>query len=256
MTVARHAVRTAVVLAAGRGTRLGRLGTQIPKGFLKLGDKPIIEESIDKLVAVGVERVVIVTGHLESFYRELAARRTGLIETVENPRYADSGSFYSLWLALEYLSAAGFAGPFLLLESDLVYEPRALEEVLVDPHEDVILLSGPTGSGDEVWVETDADARLVTMSKDRGRLGADVAGELVGITRVSLALAEELRRQGDGLLARFPMAEYETGGLVEVGTRRPVYCRRVDGLAWAEIDDENHLARARRILASLSGFLS
>ena len=248
MTAARHPIQTAVILAAGMGTRLGKLGTEIPKGFLKLGDKPIIEESIDKLVAIGVKRVVIVTGHLASSYRELAARRAGLIETVQNPRYADSGSYYSLWLALDHLAAANHAGSFLLLESDLVYEPRALEEVMADPHEDVILLSGPTGSGDEVWVETDDDGWLVTMSKDRSRLGAEVAGELVGITRVSPALAEELRRHGENLLARFPKAEYETGGLVEVAARRPVHCRRVDGLVWAEIDDENHLARARRML--------
>lgn len=250
MTAAKHLVETAVILAAGMGTRLGKLGAEIPKGYLKLGDKPIIEESLDKLVAVGVRRVVVVTGHLARFYRELAARRAGLVETVDNPKYAESGSFYSLWLALDHLAAAHHAGSFLLLESDLVYESRALDEVLADPHEDVILLSGPTGSGDEVWVETDAEGRLVAMSKDRSRLGAGVGGELVGITRVSAALADELRRQGADLMARSPKAEYETGGLVAVAARRSVHCRRVDGLAWAEIDDENHLARARGMLPS------
>jgi choline kinase len=85
------------------------------------------------------------------------------------------------------------------------------------------------------------------MSKDRSRLGAEVAGELVGIARVSAALAGELRRHGDDLLMRSPEAEYETGGLVEIAARRPVHCRRVDDLVWAEIDDENHLAQARRL---------
>jgi 2-aminoethylphosphonate-pyruvate transaminase len=231
---------------------LGKLGVNIPKGFLKLGEKPIIEESIEKLAAVGVTRIVIVTGHLASFYRGLAARRAGLVETVRNARYADSGSFYSLWLALEHLAAGKSNCPFLLLESDLVYEIRALEEVLEDPHEDVILLSGPTGSGDEVWVEADASGRLVSMSKDRSKLGPEVAGELVGITRVSPGLAEELRRQGEGLLSLQPMAEYETCGLVAAGARRPAYCRRADGLVWAEIDDENHLARARQVFARVT----
>jgi 2-aminoethylphosphonate-pyruvate transaminase len=249
MTSAEHSVQTAVILAAGMGTRLGKRGTEIPKGFLKLGDKTIIEESINKLTAIGITRIVIVTGHLASFYCELAARRAGLIETVHNPRYAQSGSCYSLWLALDHLAAAKHAGSFLLLESDLVYERRALEEVTADSHEDVILLSSPTGSGDEVWVETDGDGRLVTMSKDRSSLRAGIAGELVGITRVSPALAAELRKQGDGLLDRSPKAEYETGGLVAVATRRAVHCRRADGLVWAEIDDENHLARARQLQA-------
>jgi choline kinase len=228
-------VDTAVILAAGRGTRLGTLGAEMPKGFLKLGSRPIIEESLDKLVAVGVRSVVIVTGHLAHFYQKLAAKRRGLVEIVHNSRYTELGSFYSLQVALEHLSAAG---PFLLLESDLVYEPRALDEVLADPNEDVILLSGPTGSRDEVWVETDGDRRLVAMSKDRTALGSPAAGELVGITRVSLKLA--------GVLCSLPPeGEYETGGLVAASKRRPVYCRCVDDLVWAEIDDEKHLARAR-----------
>ncbi len=241
MKAARRPVRTAVILAAGRGTRLGKIGTEIPKGFLKLGDKPIVEESIDKLAAVGVKRVVIVTGHLARFYDELAARRPGLVETAQNPKYVELGSFYSLQVALERLAASGSAGPLLLLESDLVYEPRALTEVLSDPHEDVILLSGPTASGDEVWVETDDDGRLVAMSKDRSRLGKGVAGELVGITRVSPELATLLRDL-------VPDGEYEVGGLVAASKRRPVHCRRIDGLLWAEIDDENHMKRARRLL--------
>ena len=67
-------VRTAVILAAGMGTRLGSIGREIPKGFLRCGDRPILEESIDHLTHDGVERIVIVTGHLREFYDELANR--------------------------------------------------------------------------------------------------------------------------------------------------------------------------------------
>ena len=244
-------METAVILAAGMGTRLGGLGRQAPKGFLKLGANAIIDDSLDRLTAAGVRTAVIVTGHLAAFYRDLAARRAGLVETVHNPRYAETGSFYSLWLALEHLASAREEKAFLLLESDLVYEPRALTEILEDCHEDVILLSGPTGSGDEVWVETDSSGRLLCMSKDRTRLGPGTAGELVGITRVSPGLAHDLRMEAGDLLERNPRAEYETDGLVAVATRRAVFCRTVPNLVWAEIDDERHLARARGLEGSL-----
>jgi choline kinase len=233
---------TAVILAAGRGTRLGKLGMEMPKGFLRLRERPIIEDSLDKLVSVGVRRVVIVTGHLANFYEELAAKQRGLVEIVHNPRYVELGSFYSLQVALECTAGAG---PFLLLESDLVYEPRALDEVLTDPHEDVVLLSGPTASNDEVWVQTDGDGRLVAMSKDRTVLGDLIAGELVGITRVSPGLAAVLRSLP-------PDGEYETGGLVNASKHHPIYCRCVDDLVWAEIDDDKHLARARGLGLNLA----
>jgi choline kinase len=232
----RH-VDIAVILAAGRGTRLGKLGTEMPKGFLRLGERPIIEDSLHKLVAVGVQRVVIVTGHLANFYEELAAKQRGLVEIVHNPRYMELGSFYSLQVALEHTDGAG---PFLLLESDLVYEPRALDEVLAGPHEDVVLLSGPTASNDEVWVQTNGDDRLVAMSKDRTALSDPIAGELVGITRVSPDLATVLRSLP-------PDGEYETSGLVAASKHQPIYCRCVDDLVWAEIDDEKHLARAQKL---------
>jgi choline kinase len=102
----RH-IDTAVILAAGRGTRLGKLGTEMPKGFLKLGDRPIIEDSLHKLVAVGVRSVVIVTGHLVNFYEELAAKQRGLVKIVHNPRYMELGSLYSLQVALEHTARAG-----------------------------------------------------------------------------------------------------------------------------------------------------
>jgi choline kinase len=68
-----HVPDSAVILAAGMGTRLKGIGGEAPKGFLKLGGEPIIVESLRKLERAGITRVVIVTGHLRGFYDELAA---------------------------------------------------------------------------------------------------------------------------------------------------------------------------------------
>ena len=55
-------IRQAVILAAGMGTRLrGELDDR-PKGFIELGERPIIVESLERLRAAGIEDVVIVTG--------------------------------------------------------------------------------------------------------------------------------------------------------------------------------------------------
>lgn len=56
-------VRTAVILAAGIGSRLRNIHNDKPKGFLQLGDKPIIEESIARLVFAGINEIIIVTGY-------------------------------------------------------------------------------------------------------------------------------------------------------------------------------------------------
>jgi len=234
------ALDTAVILAAGCGRRLGEGGTSAPKGFLCLGSRPIIEESLDRLASSGIRRVVIVTGHRAEFYEELRARRSGLVETVHNPRYAESGSMVSLWCARELV-----AHDFLLLESDIIYERRALEVMLASEEPDVLLLSGFTGADDAVFVAVDEDDRLVAMSKDRSELAGRVAGELVGVTKVSRGLRDEMLAHAEARMPQTLHVAYETDALVAAARRRPVHCALVPDLLWAEIDHEEHLARAR-----------
>ena len=62
------AIRTAIILAAGMGVRLKERGKLMPKGCMCLGEKAIVEESVLRLLAVGIERIVIVTGHLAEQY--------------------------------------------------------------------------------------------------------------------------------------------------------------------------------------------
>ena len=231
-----RAPREAVILAAGRGVRLGELGLPRPKGFIELGGQPIIERSLDRLSALGVERVVIVTGHQAQFYRSLAARRPG-IELVHNERYADSGSMYSLYLARDSVR-----GEFLLLESDLIYESRALD-ILRAHAPEALLVSGPTASGDEVYVEASGE-RLTGLSKRRAELTGEVIGELVGISRLSPACLGVMCAHAEPMFRDTLRVEYEQA-LVAAAREMPVACPLVPDLAWAEIDDAQHLERAR-----------
>lgn len=233
------AIHTAVILAAGLGSRLKEHGKTQPKGFLRLGEQPIVEESIQRLRAAGIQRVIIVTGHLREFYEELRERYAELIETVHNIKFAESGSMYSLYCARDRLN-----DDFLLLESDIIYERRALDGVLAFPHDNVVLLSGRTDSGDEVYVEANG-AVIRAMSKDKSRLGTGIAGELVGITKVSRALFAQMVTNAEQAFERTLHLDYETGCLVGVAQHYPVYYHLIPDLLWSEIDDAAHLARAR-----------
>jgi 2-aminoethylphosphonate-pyruvate transaminase len=233
-------VTTAVILAAGMGTRLKDMGRAAPKGFLRLGKKTIIEESLDKLRACGVKKVILVTGHLAEMYDELTAKTGGFAVTIPNKVFADSGSGYSLYTARDILNPKE---DFFLLESDLIYERRALTVLREDPRPDIILLSGKTSSGDEVYVET-RGGNLVAMAKDKTVLGPGIEGELVGISKISAKLYAAYCFAAERLFKKTLKVEYEAG-LTETAKTYPIPCRLVSDLAWAEIDDENHLARAR-----------
>jgi len=235
-------VDTAVILAAGMGTRLASEVIDRPKGLLRLGERPIVEESIARLIKAGIERIIIVTGFAREFYEGLRGTFPGRITTVHNEVYHDSGSMYSLYCAGEELD-----GDFLLLESDLIYEQRALREVTEGPGDSCVLLSGWTGAGDEVFVAT-RDGKLVGMSKDRNELIEPPVGELVGITRVSAGLFRHMMDFAADAFDRSLHVDYETDCLVGAAALHPIDCHVSTDLLWAEIDDPAHLARARDIV--------
>jgi choline kinase len=231
--------KIACILAAGRGTRLGATGKEIPKGFLRLGEPPIIEESLQKLRDNGIERTVIVTGHLSEQYQEWASAHADMVTLVHNPKFADSGSLYSMWCARAELNQ-----PFLLLESDLVYETRALSICREDPRDSLVLVSGYTKAGDEVYVETDGD-QLVGLSKKLEELGEQILGEFVGICKVSPDLARSMMRYAEREFEKSLHLDYETDGLVACAAGQDLPCRLIPDLVWAEIDMAEHLERAR-----------
>lgn len=235
-------IRQALILAAGRGVRMGPLGQNIPKGFIALGSTTLIARSLELLAAAGIREAVIVTGHLADRYDALQPPAGLALTRLHNPLYAEKGSFESLRVGL-----AAMRGPFLLLESDIVYEPRALATVSSSPHDNLILTSGPTGAGDEVYVWADAQegaVRFRGMSKNRTAHADDPFGELVGISKMSQRLAQELLQHA---AEASPHADYESA-LVRAAAQVPISCARVDDLLWGEIDDEAMLARVEASL--------
>src|SRR5688572_11765796 len=129
------------------GTRLGTVEPSLPKPLLPIGGRPLLAWSIDALLGRGIRRILVVVGHHSGAIRRTALAWPG-VELVENPDYATTGSMASLASALPAV-----AEDFLLLEGDVLYDPAALDPLLARPERNVLLASGPTGAGDEVWVD-------------------------------------------------------------------------------------------------------
>src|SRR5262249_50894889 len=159
----------------------------------------------------------IVAGHLSEQYGQFCREhpRVGL---VINEQYVTAGSMASFAAAFD----SGCTGDVLLLESDILYERRALTAILAPPLQLATLVSGPTQAGDEVWVHA-VDGRLRAMSKRRDDLPSSV-GEFVGVTRLSADAAVAMREQFAAFVAAHGHGrmDYETGALVAVARRHPV----------------------------------
>ena len=232
-----RAVDTAIVLAAGRGTRLRSSWPDLPKGFVEIAGESLIERSVRLLRESGVRRVVIVAGYRAEAYHELAAEHPD-VEIVENPEFATTESMASLAYALDVVKE-----DFLLLESDLFYEPRALEVLQRHAHDDVVLTSAPTGATDEVWVAAVA-GRLQNLTKNRDEAPPE-SSEFVGILRISAELAQQMRSHFDAFVREngHGRMAYETGALLAAAQNRPVEICHVPDLLWGEVDYDRHYER-------------
>jgi len=231
-------IDTGVILAAGLGSRLKELNEGKPKGFLKIDQTYLIDRSISLLRRAGASRIIIGTGYRSDLYESHFASDKS-VQCIQNDRYNDSGSMYTL-----YKLRSAIKGDFILAESDLIYEYRALDVLLSAPSTDTILASGKTNSGDEVYIETNSDGTLVNMSKTPEKLSR-IDGELVGLTKLSLSYAELLwTTSAKHFNSKNLHLDYEDA-LVSMTFQRPITICKVEDLLWCEIDNEEQLLRAR-----------
>jgi len=234
-------IRTAVILAAGMGTRLGGITKEQPKGFLEIDGQSLIERSIANLINHGINDIIVGTGYFHEHFDSLRLKFAGLI-TCRNDEYAVTGSMYTLYVLRNLVKS-----PFLLLESDLLYEPASINYLLSDPTDNIILASGPTNSGDEVFIQQSPSGLLQNMSKDKTIL-KHIEGELVGISKLSLTALEKMITFSESHFSQGRKKMHYEDAMVGVAADQDILIKVIKDLAWCEIDDENHLQRALSVV--------
>lgn len=109
-------LRTAMILAAGRGSRLAPLTDDIPKPLLDIGGQPLLAHQLEWLRAGGIERVVINVFHLgEQITTAIGdGRQFGLeVHYSREPQLLETGG--GIRLAADFLGSE----PFVLLNGDI-----------------------------------------------------------------------------------------------------------------------------------------
>lgn len=232
-------IKTAVIMAAGLGTRFGKMTETVPKGFVECGGISMVERSIRTLIGCGIERIIIGTGYLKEKYETLAERYPQ-IECVYSPRYAETNSMYTLYNTREAIGD----DDFLLLESDLVFERRAITSLLECPEPDIMLITPVTKFQDQYYVEYGEGNRLTRCSTHEDEL--DAKGELVGIHKLSNRFYRAMCADYGQKVAELPKLGYEYQLLIMSQQIMKVYVLRVEGLKWYEIDDIDDLNYAEQ----------
>jgi len=240
----------AIILAAGKGTRLKAKTDKMPKAMIEIEGKPLLEYSLDALIENGLTDVILVVGFRhETITRRFGTRYHGLkIRYVLNDNYAVSGSMYSLALVKDIIE-----DEILLMESDLLYESRAISLLLEGGHPNCILVTGLSGSGDEVYICTNDQQEITELGKNISESSKKNAiGELAGISKFQhnflelvFCKAQEDFRNGK-LNYHYEECVYRTSKQTA-----PIHAVADKDLAWIEIDTAEDLQKARELIYPL-----
>jgi len=156
----------AIVLAAGLGTRLGELGTRVPKVLVPVGGRPLLERHLEALEQAGVQRVVVNAYHLASQVEAFVRGYTRSLELVclVEPRLL--GTAGSVREALRHLEP----GPFLVVYGDVFLEDELAPLVWTHRHHQpaaTLAVHEESSSEAKGVVEVDATGR-VTRFLEKG----------------------------------------------------------------------------------------
>ena len=151
----------ALILAAGFGRRMRPLTDARHKTLLPISGGTIIDRILEGLAERSVTPITIVTGYRrEELVEHVASRFPSLdIRYVHNADYENTNNIHSMALAFEEIE---FDDDVVLIESDLIYEPRVLDRLLASPHENVALVDHYK-AGMDGTVVTIGDTGLITQ---------------------------------------------------------------------------------------------
>ena len=182
----------AIILAAGMASRLRPLTLTTPKSLLKVGERSLLQRSMDALIANGVTEFCIVTGYLHEMIEDFVRKQYAdsiQVTFIYNKVYETTNNIYSLWLARPFAEGQ----EVLLLDSDLLYDPQIVTRVLATDAPNVLTLIRHELGEEEMKVVTDAQGSIKEISKTCNP--AEAAGESLGIEKMGKDYTKALYRE-------------------------------------------------------------
>jgi choline kinase len=230
-----------LLLAAGTGSRLLPLTDSAPKCLTEIGGIPMLERLLNCLRHHRFKRLVVVVGHLEQDIRGfLEEHADGLkVEFIVSPKYDTTNNIYSLWMARDAIQE-----PFLLVESDLVFDASLLGEMLYPNHmavsEILPWMNGTT-------VTADASLKLMAFHGGSESMTGDVHYKTVNIYSFSSEMWRRIVKRLDDYIRAGKVNEYYEVVFEEMAADGSLsfHCVKFDNSCWYEVDTLEDLGAAQ-----------
>lgn len=216
----------AILLAAGRGTRISRMVEDIPKSTLPINGKPLIRITAELLLKANIDITVCVGYRSEKIHKALE----GLdVQYYTNPFYDITNSIVSLWFAKDEL-----VGDVLIINADVFFSEEILQSVLNDNRDVVMAIdTGRTATGDYFFSTTD-NGCIKKYGKDLPL--QERSCEYVGMAKISESFLPTFLYRLDKLIGKQNHQKWWEDIIYSFAKERDIHTIDINGEFWSEID--------------------
>lgn len=219
----------AIIMAAGKGSRLGNLTEGKPKSFAEIKGRKLIEYNLKLLQNYGVDDIVIVTGYRCEDFEELTKDMKN-VRLVYNPFYEMVNVLGSFYMGMEMLQ-----DDFVYLHADTLCAPEIMEK-LIKLDADVLLPVDYKECDDEAMKVRSENGQIVEITK---KMSLDVAeGEFIGICSFKKEVIPALKAKTKQLLKEKAFLEYFESAIQRLIDEETfsIQAFPTEDAFWAEID--------------------
>lgn len=227
-----------VILSAGIGSRLGDLTQSIPKSFLKINDKSIIETQLYYLNEQGLDDITVVVGYKAEKIKE---KFRGVLKYIYNPIYKETNSSYSLWLARKEV-----LNGWLHINCDLIFHPQILKDFLNHPSQNALAVDTnvePDDDGERVKVDKNGRIMLIQKRMDL----KFTYGRTIGMAKFDRFGAHIILNRLEKIVSSGEKKRWFFSVIGDYLQEIPVYAVSTHGNPWAEVDTDEDLGKAKEI---------
>ena len=222
----------AIIMAAGRGSRLGNLTENIPKAFLEAKGHRLIDYNLALLHENGIEDIKIVTGYKAELYEAMERKHAG-ITCIYNPFNEHCNVLGSFYMAQEKLADVDT----IYLHADTLCDPEIFKE-MVQGEGDIVMPVDFKPCDSEAMKVTTQAGQIVKVSKEIPE--ADAEGEFIGMAKLGKRAMPAIKEASQKLMREGCLKSYFEGAIQEVIDRGgyTVSALPTKNRFWGEVDFE------------------
>ena len=236
-------ITTALLLAAGTGSRLFPITKDAPKCLTLVNKKSMLARLVTNLTAQGFTRLVIVTGYKQECIVDfLGDKKEDLsIEYVHSPLYKTTNNIYSLWMARNSIKE-----PFVLIESDLVLETSLLTN-MVYPDRMAVAKMQPWLNGTTVTIND--KNKVIQFQPGTTETYTETRYKTVNIYSFSLDSWQKISKKLNQYIAEGSVNSYYETVFSDLVDEQELQLEAVsfDKKPWYEVDTIDDLAEAEKL---------